>query len=78
MRLRGHVESNAGLRAAGWVTFVAGAIAGTVVALKTEEECSYGVCFSKNPYLFHGLAIIGVTGLVALLLVLQKDQAHIE
>jgi hypothetical protein len=86
MGLRGHLESYAGVRAGGWVAMIAGLVAGSLVALHSTQECTdlnltYShstYCSKRYPYALHGAAIMGVAGLVGLIMVMQKDQAHIE
>lgn len=84
--LRGHLESYAGVRAAGWVVMLASLVAGPLVALHSQQQCmdvslTYShtvICTAHHPYMLPGLAIMGVGGIAGVIMVYQKDEAHID
>jgi hypothetical protein len=81
LRLQGHVESYAGVRAGGVVIAIAGGIAGVVLSLQGKQNCDTGVasfCTTEHPYLVHGMVVLGVSSLVGLIMALKKDEAYVQ
>lgn len=82
--LHGHLESHVALRAAGWASLVAGLAGGialTAVAFKTEPCSAYPSCRETHvdsTLVALGLGSVLVGGGVAIALVRIKDEARLE
>jgi hypothetical protein len=82
--LRGHYESYAGTRAAGWIIMLSSLVVGTVVmvtARKDTQDCSVGpnYCFTTTEIdgtqFAVGAGIMLVGGLFGLVMALKRDEA---
>ncbi len=73
-------ESRKGTRTAGWIVLGAGITIGTIIAIEYPlKSCddSYEGCYNQVPNPF-GIALIGISTIVGLVLVLHNDIAQIR
>jgi hypothetical protein len=84
-QLHGRLESRGGIRAAGWLTLIGGAVAGGVVMFTSSskgQECSFGTCSETTEInmgqLIAGAALMGVGLGVGLVLVRVPDSAVVQ
>jgi hypothetical protein len=81
-----HYESRLGMRVAGWLILGATVIAGSALVVdamsKGTQDCSQGYCLSRQDVdkgeVAASIATAVVGGLLSVVLIRQKDQAHIE
>jgi hypothetical protein len=83
--MRGTLESRAGIRAAGWVVAIGGAVVGSVLmftATKKEQNCDFGVCNDTTTLdagkLVGGAVIMGAGLGIGIAMVAVRDKAVVE